>query len=33
MMAAVNTLRKKLKRNTGAYAEDGFYFIQNPKNL
>lgn len=33
MMAAVNTLRKKLKRNTGIYAEDGFYFIQNPKNL
>lgn len=30
---AVNTLRKKLKRNTGNYAEDGFYFIQNPKDI
>lgn len=33
MMSAVNTLRKKLKRNTGPYAEDGFFFIQNPKDL
>lgn len=30
---AINTLRKKLKRNYGNYAEDGFYFIQNPKDI
>lgn len=30
---AINTLRKKLKRNSGNYAEDGFYFIQNPKDI
>jgi len=30
---AVNTLRKKIKRNTGNFAEDGFYFIQNPKDI
>jgi len=30
---AINTLRKKLKRNTGNFAEDGFYFIQNPKEI
>lgn len=30
---AVATLRKKLKRNTGNYAEDGFFFIQNPKDI
>ena len=30
---AVMTLRKKLKRNTGNFAEDGFYFIQNPKDI
>lgn len=33
MQAAVETLRKKLKRNTGNQPEDGFYFIQNPKDL
>ena len=31
--AAVETLRKKLKRNTGNHPEDGFYFIQNPREL
>lgn len=30
---AFQTLRKKLKRNTGSHAEDGFYFIQNPKEI
>lgn len=30
---AISTLRKKLKRNTGNFAEDGFYFIQNPKDI
>ncbi len=30
---AIDTLRKKLKRNTGILAEDGFYFIQNPNEL
>lgn len=33
LSAAVNTLRKKIKRNTGSFAEDGFYFIQNPKDI
>ena len=33
MQAAVETLRKKLKRNTGNHPEDGFYFIQNPREL
>ena len=33
MVMAVETLRKKLKRNTGNHPEDGFYFIQNPKDL
>ena len=33
MLSAVETLRKKLKRNTGNHPEDGFYFIQNPKDL
>lgn len=33
LKAAINTLRKKIKRNTGNYAEDGFYFIQNPKDI
>ncbi len=33
MVAALETLRKKLKRNAGLYAEDGFYIIQNPKKL
>lgn len=30
---AYDTLRKKLKRNTGSHAEDGFFFIQNPREL
>ncbi len=30
---SIKTLQKKIKRNTGIYAEDGFYFIQNPKNI
>ena len=33
VQTAVETLRKKLKRNTGNHPEDGFYFIQNPKDL
>lgn len=33
MQAAIETLRMKLKRNTGRHPEDGFYFIQNPKEL
>lgn len=33
MHMALETLRKKLKRNTGSHAEDGFFFIQNPKEL
>ncbi len=33
IVEAVNTLRRKLKRNTSNQAEDGFYFIQNPKHL
>ena len=33
MFTAVETLRKKLKRNTGNHPEDGFYFIQNPREL
>lgn len=33
LQAAILTLRKKIKRNTGSYAEDGFYFIQNPKHI
>ena len=33
MVEAVNTLRRKLKRNTGHFAEDGFYFIQNPREI
>lgn len=33
LQAAINTLRKKMKRNTGNYAEDGFFFIQNPKDI
>lgn len=30
---ALNTLRRKIKRNTGPYAEDGYFFIQNPKEI
>lgn len=33
MSAALETLRKKLKRNSGLYSEDGFFIIQNPKKL
>lgn len=33
VQSAVETLRKKLKRNTGNNPEDGFYFIQNPRDL
>lgn len=33
MQSALETLRRKLKRNTGNHAEDGFFFIQNPKEL
>ena len=28
-----NTLRKKMIKNTGNYSQDGFYFIQNPKEI
>ena len=30
---AYNTLRKKMKVSTGAVAQDGYYIIQNPKNI
>ncbi len=30
---ATECLRKRLKRNTGIYAEDGYYIIQNPKGI
>lgn len=33
LQAAVETLRKKMKKNIGSYAEDGFFFIQNPKEI
>lgn len=33
LQGAINTLRKKMKRNTGNFAEDGFFFIQNPKDI
>ena len=33
LRTALNTLCKKIKRNTGNYADDGFFFIQNPKNI
>lgn len=33
LFEAISTLRKKLKRNTGSHPEDGFYFIQNPKEI
>ncbi|MCD7807054.1 MAG: hypothetical protein LUH19_06905 [Lachnospiraceae bacterium] len=29
----VETLRKKIKRNVGYFAEDGFYIIQNPREI
>lgn len=34
MQAAINTLKMKMKRNTGIMAQDdGYLFIQNPKNM
>lgn len=33
LQTALDTLRKKIKRNTGSQPEDGFFFIQNPKDL
>lgn len=34
MQGAIDTLQKKMKRNTGLMAQDdGYLFIQNPKNL
>lgn len=34
MKAAIDTLQQKMKRNTGLMAQDdGYLFIQNPKNL
>ena len=34
MQSAIETLRKKMKRNTGLMAQDdGYLFIQNPKDL
>lgn len=33
MAAALETMRKKLKRNSAICAEDGYYIIQNPKGL
>lgn len=33
LQEAINTLRKKIKRNSGSHAEDGFFFIQNPKDI
>lgn len=33
IQTAIETLRKKIKRNSGNQPEDGFYFIQNPKGL
>lgn len=30
---ALENLRKKMKRNSGFYDEDGYYIIQNPKEL
>ena len=33
MEAALETLRKKIKRSAGRFANDGYYFIQNPKNI
>lgn len=33
MEAALITLKKKIKRNSGMNAEDGFFIIQNPKGI
>ena len=33
LQTALDTLRKKIKRNTGSQPEDGFFFIQNPRDL
>lgn len=33
MLTAFETLKKKMKRNTGVYAEDGYFIIQNPKDI
>lgn len=33
LQTAITTLRKKIKRNSGNYADDGFFFIQNPKEI
>ena len=31
--AAIETLRQKIKRNSGVHAEDGYYIIQNPMGI
>ncbi|MBE6982123.1 MAG: hypothetical protein E7437_07385 [Ruminococcaceae bacterium] len=29
----MDTMRRKMKKNTGSFADDGYYFIQNPRFL
>ena len=33
LQQAVGTMRMKMKKNKGGFADDGYYFIQNPKGL
>lgn len=33
MQAALDTMQKKMMRNSGLHSEEGFFIIQNPKNL
>lgn len=33
LQQAVGTMRMKMKKNKGGFADDGYYFIQNPKGI
>ena len=33
VQVALNTLRQKLKRSSGLYAQDGYFIIQNPRGI